>query len=199
VRFEEILKEDPSPHKPEPRHPAPLAAEYRIQTEGVLLEPSVDGEKYSEGEISKTKSIIDKVEKLEEKEKVKSGSGREGTTSDADLQKFDKQEGEEEVMVKSVDGEQGNDDEREEMNNEISKVQVSEENIVKEEPSPQRVEPHEEEVTFEKDTPLEADTSGEVVKAEQETGEEPKTEESEDISKEVTVVLKTPQTKAEEY
>ena len=29
VRFEEILKEDPSPHKPEPRQPASLAAEYR--------------------------------------------------------------------------------------------------------------------------------------------------------------------------
>merc|ERR1719150_2950752 len=101
-------------------------------------------------------------------------------------------------MVKSVDGEQGNDDEREEMNNEISKAQVSEENIVKEEPSPQRVEPHKEEVTFEKDTPLEADTSGEVVKAEQETVEEPKTEETGDISKEVAVVLKTPQTKTEE-
>ena len=168
-----------------------------------MLEPSVAGEKYSEEEISKTKSI-DKVEKLEEKEKVKSGRGKEGTTSDTDLRNFDKQKGEEEVMVKSVDGEQGNDevvaiDEREEMNNEISKVQVSEENIVKEEPSPQRVEPHEGEVTFEKDTPLEADTSGEVVKAEQETVEEPKTEETEDISKEVTVVLKTPQTKAEEY
>ena len=99
-------------------------------------------------------------------------------------------------MVKSVDGEQGNDDEREEMNNEISKVQVSEENIVKEEPFSQRVEPHEEEVTFEKDTPLEADTSGEVDKAEQETVEESKTEETEDISKEVAVV---PQTKAEKY
>ena len=165
-----------------------------------MLEPAVAGGKYSEEEISKTKSI-DKVEKLEEKEKVKSGRGKEGTTSDTDLQNFDKQEGEEEV--KSVDGQQGNDevvaiDEREEMNNEISKVQVSEENIVKEEPSPQRVEPHEEEVTFEKDTPLEADTSGEVVKAEQETVEEPKTEDTEDISKEVAVVLKTPQTKAEE-
>ena len=164
-----------------------------------MLEPSVDGEKYSEEEISKTKSI-DKVEKLEEKEKVKSGRGKERTTSDTDLQNFDKQEEE----VKSVDGEQGNDevvaiDEREEMNNEISKVQVSEENIVKEEPSPQRVEPHEEEVTFEKDTPLEADTSGEVVKAEQETVEEPKTEKTEDILKEVAVVLKTPQTKAEKY
>merc|ERR1711953_148319 len=199
VRFEEILKEDPSPHRPEPRQP--LAPESRIQTEGVLLEPSVAGEKYSEEEISKNKSI-DKVEKLEEKEKVKSGRGKEGTTSDTDLQNFDKQEGEEEVMVKKVDGQQDNDevvaiDEREEMDNEISKVQVSEEDIVKEEPSPQRVEPHEEEVTFEKDTPLEADTSGEVVKAEQETVEEPKTEETEDISKEVAVVLKTPQTKAE--
>merc|ERR1711953_534511 len=204
VRFEEILKEDPSPHKPEPRQPALLAAEYRIQTEGVLLEPSVTGEKYSEEEISKTKSIIEKVEKLEEKGKVKSGRGKVGTTSDTDLQNFDKQEGEEEVMVKSVDGEQGNDevvaiDEREEMNNEISKVQVNEENIVKEEPSPQRVEPHKEEATFEKDTLLEADTSGEVVKAEQEAVEEPKTEETEDISKEVAQVLKTPQTKAEKY
>ena len=161
-----------------------------------MLEPSVDGEKYSEEEISKTKSI-DKVEKLEEKEKVKSGRGKEGTTSDTDLQNFDKQE-----EVKSVDGQQGNDevvaiDEREEMNNEISKLQVSEENIVKEEPSPQRVEPHEGEVTFEKDTPLEADTSGEVVKAEQETVEDSKTEETEDVSEEVAVVLKTPQTKAE--
>ena len=165
------------------------------------ITPSVAGEKYSEEEISKTKSI-DKVEKLEEKEKVKSGRGKEGTTSDTDLQNFDKQEGEEEVMVKKVDGQQDNDevvaiDEREEMDNEISKVQVSEEDIVKEEPSPQRVEPHEEEITFEKDITLEADTSGEVVKAEQETVEEPKTEETEDVSEEVAVVLKTPQTKAE--
>jgi len=123
VRFEEIVKLEPSlpppapqPYRPEPRQPPSLTPEYRIQTEGVLLEeappPSVAGEKYAE-DISKSKSF-DKVVKFEEIVKLETTPApkpyrpeprqpvslapeykfekrKEGTTSDDKLEDFDGQ------------------------------------------------------------------------------------------------------------
>merc|ERR1712110_1406951 len=91
VRFEEIVKLEPSPaaqpYRPEPRQPAVLAPEFRIETEGGLLEegaPSVTGDKYTE-DISKAKSI-DKVVKSKEEEKAIFEKRMEETTSDEELQ-----------------------------------------------------------------------------------------------------------------
>jgi hypothetical protein len=199
VRFEEIVKLEPAapaaqPYRPEPRQPASLAAEYRIDTEGVLLEeaaPSVDGDQDTE-DISKVKSV-DKVVKSEEEEKAVF----EETTSDEEFQGFDGQQQEEEEEVKLVDDHLGNPqivviDEREEVNKEILKPLRSEESIVvEEEPSPEAAEPHNDDIDIEKDVPFEVDV-GEVVKAEEETVEESKTEDTLDISK--LVVVKAPQT-----
>jgi len=190
VRFEEIVKLEPTPgaqpYRPEPRQPASLAPEYRIETEGVLLEeaaPSVDGDKYIE-DISKVKSI-EKVVKSEEEEKAIFEKRRKEKTSDEELQDSDGQVEE----VKLVDDHLNNPeivviDEREEANDEILKPVRSEEGVVEVEPSSEAAEAHSNDI--EKDVPFQVDL-GEV-----ETVEESKTEDTLNISKLVSV--KTPQT-----